>query len=288
MRRHLPWIGAAASKRPGLARERRDRKAPVRFKTALCASTLAVLLVSGCSAPPETAQEKTPAGEAPPSTETLAEAAGVIEGRVIFEGETVPEPTRVRNTTDPEHCGEIHSLENILVSPANRGLQNVAVTLTGIELPEGYRAPVSQLVVDNQDCRFEPHVAVLTAGSSIKAVNSDPIYHSVHLYGLKNINISLHISKSRVVELPNRPGKIIVKCDVHGWMQAYIQVDPHPFHAVTGEDGGFRIAGIPAGTHSLEAWHEHFGSRKIQVTVNPDQTSNLVIPYAADVKEKKP
>lgn len=247
---------------------------------------LAVLETPSCSV---TSEPSAPEG----GIEVVRPAAsgegpsGVVEGQVLFAGTEIPRSTRVENTTDPDNCGKIHSLENVLISPASSGIQNAIVSFVDVPLEAGYSAPVSRLILDNRQCRFEPHVAVLTVGSTIEAVNRDAFYHSVHLYGLKRLNVSLHTSKSRLIELPKRPGFLIVKCDVHGWMQAYIRVDRHPFHAVTDEDGRFRIEGIPTGTHPLEVWHEHLGSQEHTVTVQANTTSRLTISFAAQTESER-
>ena len=59
-----------------------------------------------------------------------------------------------------------------------------------------------------------------------------------------------------------------LKCDVHGWMNAYANVVPHPFFAVTGDDGRFEIKGCrPAPTPS-RSWHETLGTQSQSVTVD--------------------
>ena len=58
------------------------------------------------------------------------------------------------------------------------------------------------------------------------------------------------------------------KCDVHGWMNAYANVVAHPFFAVTDDAGGFEIKGLPAGTYTLEFWHEQLGTQTQSVTVD--------------------
>lgn len=217
------------------------------------------------------------------------EGPGVLEGQVLVRGSTTPKSTQIENTTDPQHCGKVQSLENIVISPHNRGIKDAILSLTGVPLPEDYQAPVSRLVLDNRQCRFEPHASVLTTGSTIEAVNSDPIFHSVHLYGFMNINLALGPKSSKAVQIVRRPGMIVVKCDVHGWMQAFIRVDSHPFHSVSANDGAFRIKGLPAGSYNLEVWHEYFGSKELPITVSGKAPSKVTIYYSetsANLKEE--
>ena len=204
--------------------------------------------------------------------------AGSIQGRVLFQGGEVPRSTLVSNTTDPHQCGEVQSLRNILVS-RNQGIGNTVISLANVPLSPDYEVPPSTLVLDNRDCQFEPHVAVLTTGSSLATTNSDAITHTVHLYGLFNLNVALGPGQSKSVRRLDRPGWYIVKCDLHGWMQAYVRVDEHPFHAVSAGDGSFRIPNLPAGSYRLEAWHEYFGREEREIVVQAGETSTLTITY---------
>ena len=68
---------------------------------------------------------------------------------------------------------------------------------------------------------------------------------------------------------------IPVKCNVHPWMRAYIGVVNHPFFAVTGDDGTFTIKGLPPGTYKVEAWHEKYGTKDMDVTVAPKDTKTV-------------
>jgi plastocyanin len=214
-----------------------------------------------------------------PSTPPSPAISGVLEGEVFYEGSPIPHSTVVENTTDPQDCGGTQSLGNILISPDSQGIKNVIVTLHGVPLPKDYQPEPSPLELDNRNCQFQPHVFVLTTGSRIDAVNSDPIFHSVHLYGFLNKNLALGPNQSKTVQTVSRPGYSIVKCDVHGWMQAYFRVDDHPFHAVSNEDGQFRIENIPAGSYILETWHEHFGKQEVEVNVAGTTPSKITIHY---------
>ena len=73
-----------------------------------------------------------------------------------------------------------------------------------------------------------------------------------------------------------------VKCDVHPWMSAWVAVFDHSFFTVTKQDGKFSLAGLPAGTYDVVAWHEKLGEQTASITVGADETK------AQDFSFKKP
>lgn len=217
-------------------------------------------------------------GAEPPKPKTSA-ATGHIRGTVRLLGDFLPEPTRVVNTTDPEICGREHTLEDLVVSPETRGIRYAIAAVR--DVPAEAIAPWEPdgVVIDNVDCRFSPHAVVATVGSKLEARNSDPVLHTTHLYGPANINISLPVKGTRSERSLERAGTYIVKCDIHGWMQAFIRLDPHPFHAVTDATGAFRIESVPVGDYVLEVWHERLGLREAEVRVEEGVTSSVSIEY---------
>ncbi len=214
----------------------------------------------------------------------LAAAAGygTLEGIVTLDGEAVPEPTLIRNTTDPEACGSSHTLEDMVVSRDNLGIRYAIVALADVPAKVTPPAAPERLVLNNVDCTFSPHASVLTVGSTIEAVNSDALLHNVHLYGAARANIALPSRGLRVEKILTTPGLIVVKCDVHGWMQAFVRVDSHPFHAVSNADGHFRIPDIPAGTHDLEIWHEKLGRQRKTIRIEGGKTRQIQVEYALE------
>lgn len=199
---------------------------------------------------------------------------------MTWTGTAMPTPTIVDNSTDPQVCGQKQTLDDMVVSSRSGGVANVIVALTDVPAEKIPPFASDQLVLDNRQCRFSPHVSVLTTGSAIEATNSDPILHTTHLYGPLEANIALPLKDQRVLRSVDKPGLVVVKCDVHGWMQAFVRVDPHPFHAVTGTSGSFRIPGIPPGDYTLEAWHERFGTKRIRVQVRSGETSRVAVEYS--------
>ena len=54
----------------------------------------------------------------------------------------------------------------------------------------------------------------------------------------------------------------------------------HPFHSVTEADGAYAIAGLPAGSYEIEAWHEKLGTQKGSVTVGASDTQTVNFEFA--------
>src|SRR5438309_2033710 len=71
------------------------------------------------------------------------------------------------------------------------------------------------------------------------------------------------------------------KCNVHGWMHAWLGVLPHPFFSVSGADGSFTLAGLPPGTYTIEAWHEKYGTQTASVTVAGSEAKTADFSFAA-------
>jgi hypothetical protein len=121
-------------------------------------------------------------------------------------------------------------------------------------------------------------------GQNLEIKNSDPLLHNIKALGKKNrpFNISqptagmTTIRTFTAAEVP-----LPVECNVHGWMHAFVGVLPHPFFASTGAEGTFSIAGLPAGTYTLEAWHEKYGVQTATVTVTGSDTKTADFTYTA-------
>jgi hypothetical protein len=76
---------------------------------------------------------------------------------------------------------------------------------------------------------------------------------------------------------------IPVKCDVHGWMEAFIGVQQHPYMAVSAEDGTFRLENLPPGSYTIEAWHELYGTQTQTVTVGVQETGEVTFDYSSEM-----
>ncbi len=210
---------------------------------------------------------------------------GALEGFVRLAGEGILFPTTVENATDPEVCGREQTLEDLVVATENRGIRYAIATLVGVPKDRVPGRLPKRVVLNNRDCRFDPHVSVATVGDTIVATNGDPTLHTTHYYGVLRGNISLPAGGMVVSRVARFAGIISVLCDVHGWMKSFIRVDEHPYHAVTDEQGHFLISEIPPGSYTLELWHEKLGTQQVSVRVEPGTTSRIELEYTLAPEE---
>jgi hypothetical protein len=62
-------------------------------------------------------------------------------------------------------------------------------------------------------------------------------------------------------------------------MQAFINVAPNPFFAVSDADGHYAIHGLPPGTYTIVADQESLGQQTATVTVSANQTATQDFTY---------
>jgi plastocyanin len=207
----------------------------------------------------------------PPAAPTdTADGPGVITGTITFEGKAPPRPP-LQMDSDPKCAALPGAASERLIVGAGNGLQNVFVWVTDGLGSRTYAVPAAPVMLDQKGCQYVPHVLGAQVGQTIKVANSDAALHNVHATPKTNreFNFSQPVNVPPVDRVFTQPEiGIPLKCDVHGWMNAYVHAVPHPFFAVTGADGRFEIKGLPAGTFTIEAWHETLGTQTQSVTVN--------------------
>lgn len=199
-------------------------------------------------------------GRAPGYEEADVSTGGALAGTVKFAGR-VPklEPIPVKKNQDV--CGTEKQSEALVIGP-DGGVKNAVVLIEGIT--RGKKAQ-GELVLDNRDCLFAPHVGAVMVGTKARVKNSDPILHNTHGYleRLTVFNLALPI-QNQVIDITRRlrkPGLVRVLCDAHTHMFAWVVVHDSPYFAVTDERGRFAIEGIPPGTYEVTLWHEGFVPR---------------------------
>ena len=190
---------------------------------------------------------------------------GSVSGVVKFKG-AAPAPKKLEITKDKEVCAKSGKTDpSLIVSGGN--LVNAVVTITDIN--KGKKMEPQKVKLDQNGCEYKPHVLAMAAGSSVDILNPDGILHNVHSYSKANspFNMAQPKFKKTITVKVDKPEVINLKCDVHGWMSAWLFVAANPYFSVTDNSGSFKLTDVPAGTYNVEVWHETLGKASQKVTV---------------------
>ncbi|WP_419948617.1 carboxypeptidase regulatory-like domain-containing protein [Candidatus Palauibacter sp.] len=225
-------------------------------------------------------------GEAAPAAAAVDPATvGTISGMANFTG-MVPTMAPIDMATEADCAagyGDAGPMaQNVLVSDG--GLANVFVYLS--EGVSGGPAPSGAAMLDQVNCRYTPHVLGVQSGQDIEITNSDNLLHNINATPTENRGFNISQPRAGITSTQRfavSEVMVPVRCDVHGWMQAYIGVVDHPYFAVTGANGSYSIANVPAGDYTLTAWHEEFGTMTASVTVAAGGTAEASFDYSAEM-----
>ena len=236
--------------------------------------------VAACSGDPSKSGEPSSPAAAPDAKKVDGATAATIKGKVTFEG-AVPANPVIQMASDPA-CGtaEVRA-ETFMVD--NGALQNVFVHIKdGLGNKFIFDTPTEPVKLDQKGCRYTPHVVGLRVTQPLEVSNSDETMHNVH--GMPETNREFNqgqpvVGMKNTVAFTAPEVMIPFKCDVHGWMIAYVGVVSHPYFAVTDKAGTFELKTIPPGTYEVEAWHEKLGRQTQTVTLGEKDSKEITFTF---------
>ena len=242
-----------------------------RALTALCA-VAALALLMACSKKPT---EESAAGGGTTTSAVDKSQAGGISGTVKFAG-AKPAAKKIDMSQDPV-CAKKGENQTDTYAGNGDALGNVYVYVDNP--PAGGDTATAKVTIDQEGCRYHPHVLAMMINQPLEIKNSDPTTHNIHPTpdpdsGNREWNESQGPGAAPLEKTFSRPEVMLpVKCNQHPWMKMYINVAKSPYFAVTGNDGHYEIKDLPPGTYNLVAVHEVGGKKTMSVTVAPKATA---------------
>jgi len=194
---------------------------------------------------------------------TYAAGWGSVKGRFVLSG-AAPTPQKVTITKDKEYCGKFNLVdESLRVDPSTKGIADIVVSLyvrrgKKVKINPDLKKVSGDAVLDNNECRFEPHILFVRVGQKLVIKNTDTVSHNTKIdtFSQPGTNFTIpakgEISQQFKKE-ERRPAK--VACSIHPWMNGYLVIKDHPYVAISAKDGSFEIKNLPAGKVTFQLWH---------------------------------
>jgi plastocyanin len=248
-------------------------------------------LMAGCKSTP--APQPQPAQPAQvgvaPATQLDPTTLGTVAGVVKLNG-NAPSPVEMDTTMDPAcSIGGAGRTESEQYVVKDGKLANVYVYVkSGPPAAMKMGVSGSRAVLDQKGCSYAPHVVAIQMGGTVEFRNDDATMHNIHTLppadeSSPNPGIDFAQGPHGVAQVRQfrQPGVMIpVRCSLHPWMNAFINVAATPFFAVTGAEGAFELKGLPAGDYTIGAVQEMLGEQEIHITVKPQATAKAEFTYA--------
>jgi plastocyanin len=183
------------------------------------------------------------------------------------------------------HAASIHG---VVRDPAGQPVADAVVYATpatgAVEAKPG--RPVS---IGQEDREFVPYVSVIQTGTAVAFPNRDPILHHVYSFSpAKPFEIKLYTGKSPREVVFDKPGLVVLGCNIHDWMVGYIMVVSTPYFARSDAAGQVRLRELPAGAYELRAWHPRQRAPGAPVKLSVDAASAPAVDFIVDPAPRKP
>lgn len=206
--------------------------------------------------------------------------AGDITGTITLKG-TPPKEVVISVYKDDASCCNLTAgtpTTHFYAVGPNAELGDVVVSVQGIS-GKSTGASAKPALLDQKACFYVPQIFAVQTGQKIIVKNSDPVLHNVDVQPASDTGNT----PQNQAQMPGGPELTLsfakpemflkVKCDVHQWMFSWVSVFDHPYFAVSGKDGTYKIAGVPAGKYTLQAAHRKLGKLTQEIEVKDGETT---------------
>jgi plastocyanin len=123
---------------------------------------------------------------------------------------------------------------------------------TAVALPKTPK-PAS---IEQRGLKFLPMVSVIQTGSQVSFPNNDKVRHHIYSFSpAKKFDQKLYSGVAAAPQVFDKAGTVVLGCNIHDRMIAYVKVLDTPFFAKSDADGIARIELPAAGKYTLKAWH---------------------------------
>jgi plastocyanin len=158
----------------------------------------------------------------------------------------------------------------------NQPVPDAVVTVTPIGVPPPQATAPSSAVMDQVNMAFVPGVLVVHTGTAVIFPNSDSVAHQVYSFSpTKRFELGLYRGQPHQPVVFDRPGVVILGCNIHDNMLGYIFVTEAQYFGKSDGQGTWRGDALPAAEYEVAVWSARLSGKMdaMRTRVNLAETS---------------
>ncbi|WDZ94441.1 methylamine utilization protein [Herbaspirillum sp. WKF16] len=142
-----------------------------------------------------------------------------------------------------------------VLDAAGQPVPNAVVYAEPVGAPAPSRPP-RPTEIEQKNKTFFPLVSVVQTGTPILFPNRDTVRHHVYSFSpAKTFELKLYSGTPGSPVVFDKPGTVVLGCNIHDQMVAYVQVVNTPYFGVTDRSGTVKLDGLGNGRYTLKAWY---------------------------------
>ncbi len=153
--------------------------------------------------------------------------------------------------------GQIQCLAATTIEISDMKGKLVSDAVVYLESPDGHvNLKPGKAEIAQKNKQFLPLVSAVSVGTSISFPNNDTVRHHAYSFSTaKPFEIKLYSGVPATPIVFDKTGTVIVGCNIHDQMVAYIHVVNTAYFAKTNLDGVAQLGEVAAGKYKLKVWH---------------------------------
>jgi hypothetical protein len=217
--------------------------------------------LAGCDAPPSEPEPR----HAPAPSAFDEAGAGEVVGEVLWEGPT-PQVPPFRAPCSPmglASLGERHAWPNPHAPSVARDgrVAGAVVFLRGVDPARArpWDHPPVRVEIDDWQTRVRQGesglVGFVRRGDEVELVSRPANFHALRARGAAFFTLAFPDPDRPRRRRFDTPGEVELESGSGCyWMRAHLFVCEHPYYALSGADGGYRLPRVPPGDYELVCW----------------------------------
>ncbi len=162
----------------------------------------------------------------------------------------------------------------------NKPLEDAVVYAEPVGAAASASHDLAHVKIDQVNKEFVPLVTVVRTNTEINFPNSDNFRHSIYSFSQPKIfTTKLYSGKQAPPVLFDKPGLVVLGCNIHDMMAAWVVVVDTPYFTKTAASGTGFLKGLEPGDYRLGVWYpgSQFQPSTSQVHVAGDGRTQVAV-----------